>query len=296
MIRNIIIAGFILIGFTYCRKADKEEIQQVKDQEKFDETSAAVAERFEGMASTISIAELSGQLQSMGAEFNSEFINDPANVGSYTTDDIKTAANLGIYYVDINYAAAYDKRDLAVSLFNSAQSLANELGVGRFFDQAILTKFEESMTAEGKAVVENSLQEASKNLNTENQPRISGIILAGVLVERMHLLGSIIDQARDQEGLSDEDRSLLVMPAMRAAVQQKDNFKNVVEYLKTVRNADDPNPIFWRNLNSINNEFATLEEVKAQLDRTEAVDPSVLNGLFAAVNETRADVVAAPSE
>jgi hypothetical protein len=291
MIKNIFIAGLILIGFTYCKKANKEEIQQVKDQETFDETSAALAEQFSGMVSTISVSELGGQLQAMGAEYNGLFLNDPANAESYAANEIKAAANLGIYYVDMNYAAAYDKRDMAVSLFSSAQSLSEGLGVGRFFDQAVMNRFGESMTGEGKAAVQNSLQEASKNLRTENRPRITGIILGAVLIERMHLLGSIIDQTRDQEGLSDEDRSLLVTPAMKAAVQQKDNFKSVVEYLVTVRNADDPNPIFWRNLNSINNEFAELDAIKEQLDRTEAVDPSVLNDLFASVDEARGEIV-----
>jgi hypothetical protein len=296
MIRNIIIAGLILIGLTYCRKPNKEEIQQVKDQEKFDETTAAIAERFEGMVTKISVSELSANLQSLGADFNDSFINDPANVESYTSNEIKAASNLGVYYVDMNFVAAYDKRDLAVALYSSAQSLSENLGVGRFFNQTVLARFEESMTAEGKAAVQNSLQEASKNLRIENRPRISGIVLAAVLIERLHLVGAIIDQTRDLEGLSDEERSLLVTPAMRAAVQQKDNFKNVVEYLATVRNADDPNPIFWRNLNSINNEFADLDAIKDQLDRTETVDPALLNGLFASVDEARAQIVATSAE
>ena len=292
MIRNIFIAGLILSVFTYCKKANKEEIQQVKDQETFDETSGAIAEQFGDMAAKVSVSELGAQLQSMGAEYNGSFINDPTNAESYTSNEIKAAANLGVYYTDLNYVMAYDQRDLAVSLFSSAQALSEELGVGRFFDQAIMNRFEESMTEEGKALVQNSLEEASKNLRTENRPRISGLVLAGVLIERMHLIGSIIDQTRDQEGLSDEERSLLVTPAMKMAVSQKDNFKSVVEYLVTVRNADDPNPIFWQNLNSINNEFAELEAIKEQLDRTEAVDPSVLNDLFASVDEARAEIVA----
>lgn len=287
MIRNIFIIGLILVGLTNCKQANKEEIEQVQEQEKFDETSAAIAEQFSGMVATASIEEVAAMLESMGADFNADFVNDPAKVETYLADTVLMGANLGIYYVDIIYAAANEQSDLARSLFTSAQTLSNGIGVGRSFDQAILDRFEGNLNDDQKELVQNTLKEASKNLNTNNRPRVTSFVLAGVLLERLHILGSIIDAANDLD-LDDEQKSLLITPAMKMAVQQRENFAKVVEYININRTPSDPP--YFRDLNSITNEFDALVEVAAQLDRKETVDPSVLNGLFAAVAETRRDV------
>ena len=290
MIRNLIIVIAVLALIANCKPKDtQEEIQQAKDVEQFDETTAAIAEEFKGMVSTVGIAELGGQLEAAGAEFNESFVNDPANVDSYIGNEVLTAANVGIYYVDMNYLAANGKRDMAVASYSAAQKLANEIGVGRFFDQAVLERFQENMTEEGKAALISSMEDASRNLNTQNRPRVTAMMLGGVLIERLHILGAIIDEAEENEDLTQEQLSLLVTPIMKAIIAQKDNITQVIEYLNLVRTDEDPK--FFTYLYTIDNEFKELENLKEQLDRTEPVSPGVLDNLYIDVNEIRTQIV-----
>lgn len=291
MMKNIFVFALMIIGLAAC-KADKEELQQAKDQIAFDETSKVLQERFGDLYATLPVSELGAVLEAMDADYDEAFINDPGRAGEYLSIPAQAAANLGIYYMDIHYAAAYKKRDLVASLYNAMQILADSLGTGRSLNQAILDKFSENLeqNMEAKKIIEDALIEASKNLNTNNRPRISTIIMAGIVVERLYLMASIIDQSKEKEGLTDDQVNLMISPLVKSLALQKDNVDRMIEAINLVRQPEDKAeimPLFYE----LQNEYAKIAELKDEIDRTEVVEPSILGTLYDVIIDIREKVV-----
>src|SRR6478735_6855491 len=74
-------------------------------------------------------AEVAAQLQATAAEFNPSLMNDPKLASDYTTDEVKAAANLGIYLSDLNYSIAYKQSASTKELFTAAHSLSKTTGM-----------------------------------------------------------------------------------------------------------------------------------------------------------------------
>ncbi len=292
MKKNIFIYALLIIGFAACKEANKEELQQAKDQIAFDETSKALEERFGDLYATLPVSELGAVLEAMDADYDEAFINDPGRAGEYLSIPAQSAANLGIYYMDIHYAAAYQKSDQVAALYNAMQILADTLGTGRALNQAILDNFNENLeqNPEAKKIIEEAMVEASKNLNTNNRPRIATIVMAGIVVERLYLMASIIDQSKEKEGLTDEQVNLMISPMVKALALQKENVDRMVEAINLVRQTEDKAeimPLFYE----LQNEYAKITELKDEIDRTEVVNPSVLGTLYDVIIDIREKVV-----
>jgi hypothetical protein len=290
--KKLFFFALLILGAAACKQANKEELQQAKEQIAYDETSKALDERFGDIFETVPISELGPMLEAMDALYDESFINDPGKAGEYIDIPSQAAANLGVYYMDIHYAAAYDKQDKVAAIYNAMQILADTLGVGRTLNQAILEDFSENLeqNPEAKKIIENALIEAGKNLNTSNRPRIATIIMAGLVVERLYLMASIIDQSKEKEGLTDDQANLMITPMVKALALQKNNVDRIVEALNLVRQPEDEGeifPLFYE----LQNEYAKLDEVKNEIDRTEVVDPSVLGTLYDVIADIREKAV-----
>ncbi len=292
MKKNIFIYALLIIGLAACKEANKEELQQAKDQIAFDETSKALEERFGDLYATLPVSELGAVQEAMDADYDEAFINDPGRAGEYLSIPAQSAANLGIYYMDIHYAAAYQKSDQVAALYNAMQILADTLGTGRALNQAILENFNENLeqNPEAKKIIEDAMVEASKNLNTNNRPRMATIVMAGIVVERLYLMASIIDQSKEKEGLTDEQVNLMISPMVKALALQKENVDRIVEAINLVRQPEDKAeimPLFYE----LQNEYAKITELKDEIDRTEVVNPSVLGTLYDVIIDIREKVV-----
>jgi len=288
MIRNLFVVALILAGVFACKQANKEELQQLKDEETFDETSAALQERFGGLYEMLPISEMGSYLESINAEYNGEFANDPAKAAEYRSTPEEAAVNLGIYYMDLHYVAAYQKTDLVAAYYNAMQSLAEEIGIGRALNQVILEDFQENLldNPEAKKIVENALVEASKNLNTDNRPRISTLVMAGLMIERLHLMASIILQSQENEDLAPEEINLMITPLMKGLFQQKDNIDKMAEAINLVRTADDSAEAFPL-IYELQGEYNKLAGMKDEIDLTEVVDPALLGTLIDIIEDIR---------
>jgi len=290
MTRHIILLSLALFFLSYCQpKTNEEESEQTEKVEEFDNKSAELSEKFSSMMATISMGELAAQLEAIGADYNGAFLHDPAKASSYLTSEEVAAANLGIYYVDMIYAASYEKADVAKALYQASQTLADTVGLGRYFNQAVLNRLESEMTDETRQMVYNAMSESSKNLNMENRDRISALLLGSVLIERVHLLGSIIDQSEEVPGLTAEQRSVLISPAMRGVMKQRDDFEKVVDYINEIKT--DADPVYFPKISNIQYQFEQLAQYASEIEGDQAVDPTVMDDLFAAVDEARATIM-----
>lgn len=291
--KNLIVVILLSLVIAACQtKPDKEELEEIKQTEQFDEQSKVIAERFASMYETIPSSELAGYLESVDAEYNGAFINDPGQASAYLISHEQAALATGVYYMDMMYVAAYRKRDQVGQLYDALTVLTDSIGVGRVFNQAVLEQFSEELeeNPEAKKHVKDALVEASKNLNTNDRIRISTLIMAGIVIERLHLLKSIIDQAVANETLDKQDVDLMISPLMQAVAQQRENVNSLVEAVNLVRTPDDDAEGFTL-LYELQHEYDRLQETAKDIDFTQSVDPSVLSGIFEVVADLRQNLV-----
>jgi len=284
--KKLSVFALLVLAIVSCQtKPNKEELAEIKKTEEFDETTKVLSERFASIYETVPNSELGAYLESVDADYNGLFINDPGLASSYLISPEQSAIALGVYYMDITYAGAYKKRDQTSALYGAMVMLADSIGMGRALNQAILEKFHDELEDNpvAKNYVTDALVEGSKNLNTDNRPRLSTLIMAGIVIERLHLLSSIIDQATETEDLDAQDLNLMITPLMHNLL---------VEAVNLVRTPDDEAEGF-RLLYELQQAYSRLEEKKDEIDPTESVDPEVLTGIFVVVKDLRSQIVKA---
>ena len=71
------------------------------------DSTAFTNERNTFFSNLLAPSEAAAQLQATGAEFNASLMHDPKKYTQYTSNDVKAAANMGIYLSDLNYSVAY---------------------------------------------------------------------------------------------------------------------------------------------------------------------------------------------
>lgn len=293
--KKLFVFALLVLAIVSCQtKPNKDELAEIKKTDEFDETTKVLSERFASIYETVPNSELGAYLESVDADYNGLFINDPGLASSYLISPEQSAIALGVYYMDITYAGAYKKRDQTSALYDAMVMLADSIGMGRALNQAILEKFHDELEDNpvAKNYVTDALVEGSKNLNTDNRPRLSTLIMAGIVIERLHLLSSIIDQATETEDLDAQDLNLMITPLMQAAAQQRENVNLLVEAVNLVRTPDDEAEGF-RLLYELQQAYSRLEEKKNEIDPTESVDPEVLTGIFVVVKDLRSQIVKA---
>ena len=266
-------------------KPDKDEIQTAQDEARFDETSAALEERFGDLYETLPVSELAGFLQSVNAEYNPSFVNDPSNAESYLATPEYAALNLGLYYTDLHYVAAFGQTDQAMAIYDAMSTLADSIGTGRALNQALLADFDGEMSPETKQMLEKALTDASSNLNTSNRPQLSTLVLVGIVVERLHLIHQTVDQVRADEELSEDLVGLMVTPLLKAAMEQKPHIDRLVEAVNLIRGEEIGEGL--QLIYELQNVYTEYAEIGEEMDRTEVVDAGALDSLFEVVTDIR---------
>lgn len=290
--KKLLVFALVIVFAACTTKSNKDEIEQLKETAKFDEQSKVISERFNAIYNTLPSSELAGYLASVDADYNGAFINDPGNASEYLISPERTALALGVYYMDIHYTAAYNKSDQTTLIYDAMALLADSVGMSRVFNQAMLQEFNDQLedNPEAKKYIEDALAQGSKKLNTSNRPRLSALVMAGFVIERLYILTSIINEARDNSELAGPDLNLMITPLMQAVASQSDNIDQMVESINLIRTADDKAEGFVL-MYELQEEYATLEAMKDDIDTTESVDPQVLDDIFTVIIDLRTRIV-----
>src|SRR6187399_2786709 len=86
--------------------------QKSKENSTTEESKAFEDQRNAFFGSMFTPAEAAARIQATAAEFNAGLMNDPKNFSMYAGNEIKAAANMGIYLSDLNYCVAYTQTPL----------------------------------------------------------------------------------------------------------------------------------------------------------------------------------------
>ncbi len=211
-------------------------------------------------------SEIPYLLQATGAEFNQSLINANAKASTYATRNDKAALNLGVYAADIGYLSSYDKSQEAIDYLNSCKLLADNLGVIGSFDVEVLKKFESNISNKDSLayLLNKTINQTESFLKNDSRNRLAALVLTGSFIEGLYISTGIV-KTYPKNGLTDEQRNLVLTNLMRVILEQK---KSVSELLKMLSTIDQSEPVagLVTDLKTFEADYAALnieEQIKS---------------------------------
>lgn len=240
-------------------------------------------------------AEAAARLQATAADFNASLLNPAANAASYTTDEIKAAANLGVYLSDLNYSIAYKQEAQIKELFPAAQSLAKAIGIEQTTLDFLSKRFSDNLAQNDsvKAVVDALYAKSTKDLQGTDREKLVGIAMAAYQIENLHLaLGVIESYPKDM--LPEDARVQILVPVYKMALEQKSNIETIYAFVKSIGDPSNPNYAYYstafEELIGVYNKL-NVEEKIANNKGLELMNDAVVKELHEKVNAIRSKIV-----
>ncbi|HEY5919277.1 MAG TPA: hypothetical protein VIU13_17785 [Chryseolinea sp.] len=217
-----------------------------KKSEETTTTEAPAAPSFENerkafFNSLLTPSDAAARLQATGADFNASLLNDPKNVASYANNEVKAAANLGVYLADLNYSIAYKESDKVKAIFPAAHTLSKSVGIEQGILDFLMKRYNDNLAKNDsvKAVVDGLYASATKNVEGSTREKLVGIAMSAYQIENLHLaLGLIKSYPKDM--LPTDARTQILIPVFRAVLEQKNNVEIIYGFLKSI--SDPANP------------------------------------------------------
>ena len=132
--------------------------------------------------------ETSVLLKQSGTKYNESILNSPSNESKYNTN-FKKALNLGIYGTDLGYTNIYEQKMAGIKYLSSIKSLADDLGIGQYFDMETIGKLAaNSRNLDSLLLITTqNFNSINKYLQGENKSNLSVLLLVGGWLEAMEI-------------------------------------------------------------------------------------------------------------
>ncbi len=186
--------------------------------------------------------ETAAQLQAAAAVFNAGLLHDPRLVANYTTDQVKAAANLGIYLADLNYCIAYGKSALTRELFTAAHDLSKVIGLEQPMLAYLLDRYSVNLNENDSAkdIIDELFEQSTSRLRGTDREKLVGIAMAAYQVENLHLaLGTLASFPKDI--LPEDALVQMLIPIVQVVLNQQKNMETTYGFLRAVADPMNPN-------------------------------------------------------
>ncbi|MBL7861392.1 MAG: hypothetical protein JNJ65_09530 [Cyclobacteriaceae bacterium] len=255
--KNSILLALILLMAASCQKSKPVEDDLI--------STTFEAERNRFFMAIQSPAEVAARLQDTGAAYNPGLMNDPLYYSSYTSNEVKAAANLGIYLSDLNYSIAYKQSATSRELFQAVDELSKVVGIEQRVLGFLRMRYEQNIHQNDsvKEVVDELLKNSLVGLQGTDREKFVGIVMAAYQIENLHLALGII-QTYPKDLLPEDARTLVLVPAFQLILAQQENLETIYAFLKTI--ADPTNPEKNPNFGYYATAFEELIAVYKRLD------------------------------
>jgi hypothetical protein len=230
---------FLFVVFISCSSPEKKA-------EKFDEeTKAVYSEKAEALFhEMVGPAELPYALMSIGADFAENIPNDPNKAETYKKSRELAAVNLGIYVTDISYVVAYHQYELAKEYYLAGNELAEFLGEGRIFNQALLRDYGDRIEEDSAITqLKQAVIDARMSFKRNNRARIGTLILTGIFIERLYMATQILSNYPGDD-LPAEVKQNVLAPLMTSIYNQKTALNNLIEYVNEIIKPEDRRMVY----------------------------------------------------
>lgn len=250
----------VLIGILMSCGSEKK-----KSNEAAQEFEAAKNEVKEQVQKTIGDipppAEIPYIIESTGADFNPNIVNDYKKYESYTISAKKAAFNLGVYATDIGYLSSYGKTQEALNYMDVCLKLTETIGAQDAVDFKVLERFEKNLSKPDSlaGIIDHVIANSDNYLKANDRNNIAALMVGGTFIEALYLATQIID-TYPKDLLPDDMRLQVLSPLVQMLVKQKESLKDVIDLLKSVEGKED-----W--------ELATINSLQELYDNYSQFDP-----------------------
>jgi len=187
-------------------------------------------------------SEAAAQLQATGAEFNASLMHDPKKYAQYSSNDVKAAANMGIYLSDLNYSVAYKKSANTKEYFTAAHELSKAIGMEQGALDFLSQRYNNNIAQNDsvKSVMKDLLAKSTQSLQGTEREKLAGAAMAAYQIENLHLALGVIDAYPDNM-LPSDARTVILIPIYKMVLGQKENIQTIYDFLKSYSNPENPN-------------------------------------------------------
>ncbi len=234
--------------------------KKAPSKEEFAENLAAVEDNSVGISdenirniinSIPSPLEISFLIHDAGISYDKSLLNSGDNVSKYNTNN-KKAINLGIYGTDLGYTDIYGQSQDGIEYLSAIKDLADDLGIGQFFDFALISKLTES-----KGNLDSLLLVTSENFNRinshfqeQNRSNLSVMLLLGGWIESLHLTCQVaISRAGNEELNERVGEQKIILENMEILLdfysKNDEGFEEIDKDIKALSNAFDKVEIIY---------------------------------------------------
>jgi hypothetical protein len=138
--------------------------------------------------------EMASLIQSSGADFNKDLLNNVDNITNYMTQRQK-AINLGVYGADLSYATMFERNKESLLYLASAKKLAEDLGVANIIDDRLISRVEANKDQKDSllTIVSDTFWSLNAKFKEDGMEEVSAVVIAGGWIEALHLAISHAD-------------------------------------------------------------------------------------------------------
>ncbi|MCG8309664.1 MAG: hypothetical protein MI975_19875 [Cytophagales bacterium] len=275
-----------------CGSEKKKDSDASKE---FDDAQGQLKEKFDNAIRDIPPpAEIPYIIQSTGADFNPNIINDSKKYESYTISAKKAAFNLGVYATDIGYLSSYGRTQEALNYMDVCLKLTEAIGAQDAIDFAVLESFEKNLSNPDSLakIIDKVIANSDNYLQENNRDNIAALMIGGTFIEALYIATQIID-TYPKDLLPDDMRMQVLAPLVSMLVDQKDSLKDIIDLLESVDGKEDWELATINSLKELDDNYTRFDpKGKIQEGRgNEVLNDEVLKRLTNQVDSIRTNVV-----
>ena len=206
------------------------------------DSTTFTSERNTFFSNLLAPSEAAAQLQATGAEFNASLMHDPKKYTQYTSNDVKAAANMGIYLSDLNYSVAYKQTANTKEYFTAAHELSKATGMEQGTLDFLAQRYNDNIAHNDsvKSVMKDLLAKSTQGLQGTEREKLAGVAMAAYQIENLHLALGVIDAYPD-DLLPSDARTVILIPIYKMVLGQKENIQTIYDFLKSYSSTESPN-------------------------------------------------------
>lgn len=178
---SLFLSALILFGLAAC--TSKQEKTTAPISQSFE------AERAAFFSSLRTPEDVSANLLPGLSGFNPALLHRAKDFHRYASNDVKAAANLGIYLADLNYCVLFKESAVGKEYLTAVLELSNVILMEKGTLEFLMTRYENNLAQNDslRVVVQELLSNATHGLQGSIKERLAGIAMAAYQLENLHL-------------------------------------------------------------------------------------------------------------
>src|ERR1051325_4096673 len=234
---SFLLAGSFLAFYsivpTGCGNTARSENNDSADSEKVDTAGQRqnVKMVFTSVPPPVELGQL---IQRSGATYDKDLMNDPTNVGKYTTA-AKQGLNFGVYGADLSLTSMFDQTQDEMFFMQCTAKLSKALGVATAFNDETMKRLDANKGNHDSlmSIITDSYEETDDYLKENQRGSISALMITGGWVEALYVGTRMAEKTKN-----DELKTRLA--------EQKQSLQSLYKLLEMYKGEDGVDPVLTK--------------------------------------------------